>query len=679
MEPVRRNSGALAGPLTLLVASCGGGGGGGGGEGGIPPPAGLNPNVGLAVLERFDRLAELPQGERHAHFGGFDLSGGNDDGFTGYDSSTGNRAYLYVDGPEWVIFDVEGAGVVNRLNFALFGGTFTPPKFYVPNVEAFPLNFYFDGESVPRLSLTIEELTAGSTAGFPSPLVGGEAASSGGPFSYFPLPFEHGLRIAMTGVPHFFNIDARLFPTAEGVKTYEPTDDPSEALAVQALVGSDPKPGSEADLVVTGVRTVDPGENHEVASLEGEGTITAIELLPLDGQPVSTLRNLRLRVAYDGEGAPRVDAPIGLLFGTGFAPTPVAGLGFGRRADGTGYLYFPMPFHASAVVSLFNGTAASIPVHTVVRWRPGPYGAPFGYFSAAHTVVDAPVAGEDVVLLDVSGHGRLVGIVTDLTTADPPFGRTILEGDERIYVDGLRTPAVHGTATETFFNWGWYESPVETTFAQPMHGYPHHFETATSDETSCYRLMFGDSIPFEESLRFGFEHGGFNTNEGVYDAVLFYYRKDEPALLQTDDFDPGNPGSEQAHSYSLIPSEAPLALASVFEGTESQVLAEDGYEVGASSSFLATILPANAGVRLVRLSDQGAARQRAQVLVDGVEAGIWYQARSNPFSRWMEDAFEIPAALTSGKSQIAVTILPTGGAPSWNEYRYRVFTHLPPE
>ncbi|MGH7151371.1 MAG: DUF2961 domain-containing protein, partial [Planctomycetota bacterium] len=367
----------------------------------------------------------------------------------------------------------------------------------------------------------------------------------------------------------------------------------------------------------------------------------------------------------------------GLLFGTGFAPVPVAGLAFGRRADGTGYLYFPMPFHASATVSLFNGSTVPVPVEHVVRWRSGSYDAPFGYFSAVHTFVAAPVQGEDVVLLDTTGHGRLVGVVADLTTVDPPFGRTLLEGDERIYVDGLRTPAVHGTATETFFNWGWYESPLETPFAQPMHGYPHHGVTPDLDETSCYRLMFGDSIPFYRSLRFGLEHGPVNTNEGIYDAVVFFYRAGAPALVQTDEFDVGDIASEAIHAYALVPAVAPSVLLTSFEGTPASLVPDDGYEVGASSSFLAILDPSNEGVRLVRLSDQGTHRQRAQVLVDGAPVGIWYQSRRNPFSRWMEDAFEIPAAFTEGRSQITVTILPSGDGTSWNEFRYKVFSRVP--
>ena len=34
----------------------------------------------------------------------------------------------------------------------------------------------------------------------------------------------------------------------------------------------------------------------------------------------------------------------------------------------------------------------------------------------------------------------------------------ILEGDERIYIDGAKTPIVHGTGLEDYFNGAWYYS-----------------------------------------------------------------------------------------------------------------------------------------------------------------------------------------------------------------------------
>jgi hypothetical protein len=682
MNRSRRQPGASAAGASLLLAAlaaCGRGGGGGhAGGGGNPPPANLNPNVGLAQLERFDRLAELPARVRHDHFGGYDLTGGNDDGFSGYDSLTGNRAFLYFDGSEFVLLDVEGAGVLHRMNFAYLGGATTPAKWYTAGADDFLVRFYFDGETTPRVEGTMEEITSGAKSGFPPPLVGGEFASSGGPFSYLPLPFESRLRISTTGLPHFFNFDLELFPTAAGVQTYQSSDDPSAAVAVFESAGSDPKPGGANDLSIAGTTTVPASATATLASIGEEGRVTAILLRPLDGLPLSTLRDVRLRVAYDGEATPRVDAPIGLLFGTGFSPQPVECLGFGRKPDGTGYLYFPMPFHASAQVSVANGTPGPVPLSYEVRWRPGAYGAPFGYFGATHAVFTATTSGNDVPLLDRTGHGKLVGVVLDMTTPDPPLGRVLLEGDERIFVDDVRSPAVHGTATETFFNWGWYEGPLEGPFERPTHGYPWHSLVAGQDQTSCYRLMFGDAIPFYRRIEFGLQHGGLNEAPGLYEAVVFTYAVDAPSIVQTDEVDPGAPTSELAHGYFATPVPTLRTLTSVFEGREWIPVTEDGYLVGGASGFTVSILPSNAGVRLVRLSDQSLGRQRAQVLVDGVSAGFWYEARTNPSSRWREDVFEIPSSLTAGKSSISIDLVPTAAGTSWNEFRYRVYSRLTP-
>ena len=45
-----------------------------------------------------------------------------------------------------------------------------------------------------------------------------------------------------------------------------------------------------------------------------------------------------------------------------------------------------------------------------------------------------------------------------------------LEGDERIYTDGGRSPLIIGGATETYFNGSWYF--CERAFACPVHGAP---------------------------------------------------------------------------------------------------------------------------------------------------------------------------------------------------------------
>ena len=89
----------------------------------------------------------------------------------------------------------------------------------------------------------------------------------------------------------------------------------------------------------------------------------------------------------------------------------------------------------------------------------------------------------------------------------------------------------------------------------------------------------------------------------------------------------------------------------------------------------------NEGVRLRRLSDQNDVRQAARVFVDGEEVTerLWYVADSNPYKRWLEDDFEIPARYTKGKKSLNIRIVPVSmskeGKNTWNEAEYQVFCY----
>jgi hypothetical protein len=86
----------------------------------------------------------------------------------------------------------------------------------------------------------------------------------------------------------------------------------------------------------------------------------------------------------------------------------------------------------------------------------------------------------------------------------------------------------------------------------------------------------------------------------------------------------------------------------------------------------------NRGVRLRRRSDQEASYQAAQVLVDGRDAGTWRQPLGNRFKRWLEDDFELPAALTANRSELRIELRPLAGAPAWQAARYEALARVKP-
>ena len=61
--------------------------------------------------------------------------------------------------------------------------------------------------------------------------------------------------------------------------------------------------------------------------------------------------------------------------------------------------------------------------------------------------------------------------------------------------------------------------------------------------------------------------------------------------------------------------------------------------------------------------------------MDGQPAGTWMQPLGNGTSRWLQDSFDLPPALTQGKDSVQVELVPVGGAPAWTAARYTVFGH----
>ena len=127
-------------------------------------------------------------------------------------------------------------------------------------------------------------------------------------------------------------------------------------------LGSDP---SEWRAGIGGGRChLQPGEGAELARLQGAGAIGRLEL-DMASTTDEILQGARIRIWWDGEPTPSVDAPIGHLFGIGESWRPTSSLMVGVR-DRTGYCYFPMPFWRSAVVRIENESAQ---VLDGFRWR----------------------------------------------------------------------------------------------------------------------------------------------------------------------------------------------------------------------------------------------------------------------------------------------------------------------
>jgi len=300
-----------------------------------------------------------------------------------------------------------------------------------------------------------------------------------------------------------------------------------------------------------------------------------------------------------------------------------------------------------------------------------------GYFHATHSPLAHTVDGQDWTFLETTGQGVFYG-VTHTMRGDIPSGnrRNYLEGDERVYVDGARSPTMHGTGTEDFYESGWYFRDG-TTYTMPLAGNPGYELDADGcryDCTGAYRLMLGEAVSFSSSLRFDIEHGPVNDAPANYSSTAYWYGRPAPVLAETDLIDVADDTSRSAHAY-VAGGETRGSLRSTFEGRDDKIpLSHDIASGTGPTQFTVATTPTNAGVRLLRMSDQNTPYQRASVFVDGTLAGEWLQPLGNQHSRWLEDTFELPETLTSGKSAVTVRIVPTPGSPPWSAAQYRALT-----
>jgi hypothetical protein len=210
-------------------------------------------------------------------------------------------------------------------------------------------------------------------------------------------------------------------------------------------------------------------------------------------------------------------------------------------------------------------------------------------------------------------------------------------------------------------------------------------------------LFLPDLYCFQSSVKHGHQTYGPNSpqgHEGMYtvgneESVEFFYGREKPGLVLSDELDVGKSDSETAHSYRVAGDRKSLAGKYWYDGESNHVLfktpaiEDDGVSFANSSEFKVKIDPANHGVRLRRRLDRNVNRQLANVYIDGQKAieRPWYMVdydKTYRDIRWADSDFEIPAKYTAGKSEITVKVENLGGVERpWNEFYYWVYSYQP--
>lgn len=305
--------------------------------------------------------------------------------------------------------------------------------------------------------------------------------------------------------------------------------------------------------------SVPPGQTLTLAEIEGSGSILHFYVGTTTPSRIN-LRELVLRMYWDGETEPSVEVPFGDFFLTPNEAyvrpiqTALVVVNPGNTSGGShGYnSYLPMPFGHGARITVENQSATDpswlLFYHIEYETYATPIGPEIGRLHAQWSqqttrASSVPTdqrnavqwdgvntSGQDnYVILDAAGQGRLVGLLLNIENVHRGpgggRGRWYGEGDDMIFIDGERwPPSYHGTGTEEIFGGGC--CPNEP-YVGPYSGFlinERRDGENYAGNVSMFRWFVMDPVRFSKSIRWTIEHGHANNFENPYSSVAFWYQ-----------------------------------------------------------------------------------------------------------------------------------------------------------
>lgn len=268
-----------------------------------------------------------------------------------------------------------------------------------------------------------------------------------------------------------------------------------------------------------------PGQMRTIAEIKGPGQIAHI-WVTMGGVDK---RDLILRMYWDGEKTPSVEAPIGEFFGLGhgkhytYESAPFA---IGNNSGMNCFL--PMPFKKSAKVTIQNvGVNELDAFYYYIDYQL--FDAPRNDLLQFHAQYrqEKPVLSQgNYTILSAVCRGHYVGCFLFVKqNADGWFG----EGDDMIYIDGSKNPVLFGTGTEDYFchAWGFGGNTSTARFGAPFVDEKNPEES----EFTVYRFHAEDAIAFKKSIKVTIEHGHANNRSDDFSSVAYWYQTEPHAAF----------------------------------------------------------------------------------------------------------------------------------------------------
>lgn len=283
---------------------------------------------------------------------------------------------------------------------------------------------------------------------------------------------------------------------------------------------------------------VEAGETLVMADIEGSGIINQIFLT----SNAERFSELVLRIYWDGEETPSVEAPMGAFFCMGFDrfPHTVSSLPITVAPHRGMSCYWQMPFRKRARVTLTNegATRADVVAYRVL-YKLCEVPEDSAYFHAQYRQKLTTREDPELVILDgVEGRGVYVGTYLMYNISESGWWG---EGEVKFFIDGdTDQPTMCDNGTEDYFggawNFGAFNGPdsKETAFESPFLGMPLavYENRGGPRKFGMYRFHVYDSIGFAQDFKATVQLLGwypdstFRPLEDSVASVAYWYQQE---------------------------------------------------------------------------------------------------------------------------------------------------------
>ena len=304
---------------------------------------------------------------------------------------------------------------------------------------------------------------------------------------------------------------------------------------------------------------IEPGQTRLVGEVVGPGIIKHIWMTIASNEPYH-LKKMVLRMYWDDEDSPSVEAPIGDFFGLGLGKyvmyeSKYTSVGSQKALNAK----FAMPFKKKAKITVTNeGEQAVNAFYYNIDWeKHKSLPAETMYFHAQYrqqTPTDGwtnewpnnyvPKINDhknvdgigNYVMMEATGAGNYIGATHSIIQNQGDWWG---EGDEMMYIDGAKDAQIKGTGAEDYYLGAWCYGGcginpfggTKPTFAYQTYGNPQNGGDNKGAEWTVYRFHDNSPIPFKKSFKMTIEHGHANHRSDNYYTVAYWYQTEPHAAF----------------------------------------------------------------------------------------------------------------------------------------------------